>query len=459
MDQLLKKIMIKDQKQFEKISDLIWEYAEVRYQEYQSAQLLEDFLANQGFCVEKGIGDIPTAFCARFGTGKPVIAFLGEYDALPGLSQMADIAEAKPCPKARASHGCGHNLLGAGALEAACALKTYAKKTKRNGTIVFYGCPAEESGAGKAFMLRAGCFSGVDFAFTWHPYWQNGIWNQSLANVKAAFQFTGKSAHASSDPQHGRSALDACELMNVGVNYLREHVPPDVRMHYAYLNAGGTAPNVVPAHAELLYALRAQKTASLEQLLSRVTDIAKGAALMTGTKVDVKILSAYRELLSIPEMEKLLLSCMRECFPVSYTQSELDYAKKFQRLGTDANNPECISRGISNGNGQMSMGSTDVGDVSWNIPTGNIYVTTMAAGTAMHDWTAAAQGKSSIAHKGMHMAAQILAEAGRRILKEEDTRQKIQNSFLEAAGNQPYYSLIPAGQKSGAGLQQADSGR
>lgn len=445
MDEQLKNIMIKDQKQFEKISDLIWEYAEVKYEEYQSAQLLEDFLDCQGFYVEKGIGDIPTAFCAKFGTGKPVIAFLGEYDALPGLSQMADIVEAKPCSGGEAGHGCGHNLLGAGALEAACALKTYIIKKKLSGTIVFYGCPAEESGAGKAFMLRAGCFSGVDFAFTWHPYWMSGVWNQSLANVKVAFHFTGKSAHASADPQNGRSALDACELMNVGVNYLREHVPPDVRMHYAYLNAGGIAPNIVPAHAELLYALRAQKTTDLEQLLSRVTDIANGAALMTETKMDVKIISAYRELLSIPEMEQLLLSCMRECFPISYTQSELDYAKRFQSIGTHTDHSECISRGISKDNGQMSMGSTDVGDVSWKIPTGNIYVTTMAAGTAMHHWAATAQGKSTVAHKGMHAAAQILAEAGRRILEEDDTRQKIRNSFLEAVGNQPYYSLIPIG--------------
>lgn len=435
--------MSKNQGQFELISDLIWEYAEVKYQEYQSSHLLADFLEQQGFSVERGIGRIPTAFCAKAGSGKPVIAFLGEYDALPNLSQTADVSEEKPCAACGNGHGCGHNLLGAGALEAACALKLYMEEKGLDGTVLYYGCPAEESGAGKAFMVREGCFSDVDFAFTWHPFWQNGVWNQSLTNARVIFRFNGKSAHASSAPQDGRSALDACELMNVGVNYLREHVPQDTRMHYAYLNAGGTAPNIVPAHAELLYALRASEFDVLKKLLSRVTDIAKGAALMTGTAVEIEIISAYRELLNVPEMEKLMVSCMEEELPVSYTQEELDYAVRFQKLGSDPQNPECISRNITYDQGQMRMGSTDVGDVSWLVPTGNIYVTTMAVGTLMHNWTATAQGKSIIAHKGMHAAARILAEAGRRILEEEDTRRQIQKGFLRAVGNRPYESLIP----------------
>lgn len=444
MDEALKKIMSENPKQFEEISDLIWEYAEVKYQEYQSSQLLADFLENRGFSVERGIGDIPTAFCAKAGSGKPAIAFLGEYDALPGLSQTADIPEEKPVIAGGAGHGCGHNLLGAGALEAACALKVYLEKKNLKGTVLYYGCPGEESGAGKAFMLREGCFSDADFALTWHPSCRNGVWNASLANARISFSFTGKSAHASSDPQNGRSALDACELMNVGVNYLREHVPRDTRMHYAYLNAGGTAPNIIPAHAELLYALRAGKFEDLEMLLKRVSDIARGAALMTGTRVDIKIISAYRELLNIAEMERLLLSCMKDILPLSYTQSELDYAGRFQGIGTDPSNPKSLSDDISYEPGPLCTASTDAGDVSRNIPTGNIYITTMSTGTPLHSWVAAAQGKSAAAHRGMHTAARILAETGRRLLEEEDTRRKILQSFSEAVRNQPYRSLIPS---------------
>lgn len=449
MNQQLKQIMEKHPEQFEQISDQIWEYAETKYQEYQSARLLEDFLERQGFSVERAIGGIPTAFCAKAGSGKPVIAFLGEYDALPGLSQLADVAEEKACAAGAPGHGCGHNLLGTGSLEAACALKAYMEENHLKGTIAYYGCPAEESGAGKAFMVREGCFSDVDFAFTWHPSYQSGLWTQSLANARVIFRFHGKSSHASSDPQNGRSALDACELMNVGVNYLREHVSTDIRMHYAYLDAGGTAPNIVPAHAALLYALRAKKADDLKDLLSRVTDVARGAALMTGTQVEIELFSAYRELLSIPEMEALMLSCMEEFFPISYTEKELDYARKFQKAGTDPQGPDCLLPYIVPGPGPMSTGSTDVGDVSWNVPTGNIYVTTMSVGTTMHGWTATAQGKSPVAHKGMHIAAHILAEAGRRLLEDEALRQKISDSFQKITADQAYYSLIPSDVKPG----------
>lgn len=443
MDRLLETLLKDHQQEFEKISDQIWEYAEVRYQEYQSASLLKIFLEAHGFQVEEEIGGIPTAFCGKAGSGSPVIAFLGEYDALPGLSQMADADQELPAAAGGAGHGCGHNLLGAGALEAACALKAYMEKKKLPGTILYYGCPAEENGAGKAFMLRAGCFQGVDFALTWHPFSQSGVWNQSLANAKLLYRFTGKSSHASAAPQNGRSALDACELMNVGVNYLREHVPLDTRMHYAYTNAGGAAPNIVPAHAELFYVLRAATSEALEELLQRVTDVARGAALMTGTKMEMEIVSAYREILNVPEMEQLMLSCMEEQFPISYTDAELDYAKKFHAIGTNPQNPESISSTISYGPAKMGGGSTDVGDVSWNLPTGVVYINTMASGTVIHSWSAVAQGKSSIAHKGMHTAADVLADAGRRLLEEAETRQRIQKSFQELTSEKKYVSLIP----------------
>lgn len=443
MNAQLKKIIEKDRNRFEKLSDIIWDYAEVKYQEYQSSRLLADFLEKQGFLVERKIGDIPTAFRAKAGEGKPVIAFLGEYDALPGMSQEADVTEEKRRVANGAGHGCGHNLLGVGAMEAACALKTYLEQNHLPGTVVYFGCPAEEGGAGKAFMIRSGCFEGIDFAFTWHPAPQNGVWTKSLANAKVIFRFHGKSAHASSAPQNGRSALDACELMNVGVNYLREHVSPETRMHYAYLDSGGTSPNIVPKQAALLYALRAPTSSEVEELLSRVTNVAKGAALMTETHADAMIISAYRELLNIPEMEELMLTCIQDVLPVRYTEEELDYARRFQHFGTDPKNPECISRKISYCHTQMGRGSTDVGDVSWKVPTGNIFVATMAVGSVMHGWTATAQGKSAIAHKGMHTAAKILAEAGRRVLEDEKVRKRILEGFARKTGNQSYHSLIP----------------
>ncbi len=437
------------QEVFEQIAAQIWDFAETDYQEVQSAKLLEDFLEKQGFQVEAGIGGIPTAFRASAGSGKPVIAFLGEYDALPGLSQEADQTSECPCHIHGAGHGCGHNLLAAGSLEAACAVKHALEPAGLSGTVVYMGCPAEEGGAGKAFLIRSGCFEGVDIALTWHPTPDNGIWNQALANVKLTYSFSGKSAHAAACPQEGRSALDACELMNVGVNYLREHVSPAARMHYAYINAGGTAANVVPSYAKLLYILRSDRIEELEEMLKRVGDIAKGAALMTGTTVEEEILYAYRELLDVPEMDVLLTDCMKEFLPISYTEAELEYARSFQavELGTEAakNAKEGLSgmeTGIT-GRVQMSSASTDVGDVSWVVPTGNICIASVAAGTVMHKWTATAQGKSSAAYKGMHTAARILAEAARRLIEDGELRGRIAAGFARELGKREYYSLIP----------------
>ncbi len=457
MKKLLEEYIEGRKSAFEQVADQIWGFAETDYEEVQSAQLLEDFLEAEGFQVETGIGGIPTAFRATAGSGAPVIAFLGEYDALPGLSQEADQTVERPCMVQGSGHGCGHNMLATGALEAACALKNYLKAAELPGTVVYMGCPAEEGGAGKAFLIRSGCFEDVDIALTWHPTPDNGIWNQALANVKITYSFSGRSAHAAACPQEGRSALDACELMNVGVNYLREHVSPAARMHYAYLNAGGTAANVVPSYAKLLYILRSDRIEELEEMVRRVSDIARGAALMTGTTVEEQILYAYRELLDVPEMDDLLADCMKECLPISYTEAELEYARKFQaiELGKGREDKgkageENVLNGMETGikeRVQMSSASTDVGDVSWVVPTGNICIASVAAGTVMHKWTATAQGKSAVAYKGMHTAARILAEAGRRLMEEAELREQIVAGFIRERAGRTYYSLIPEDRK------------
>lgn len=300
------------EQQFISISDQIWEFAEPRYQEFHSSALQADFLEQEGFTVTRNLGGIATAFSASFGSGHPVIGLLGEYDALPCMNQIADSPEKQTDLPGAAGHGCGHNLLGTGAMEAACLIRDWLLQTHSEGTVIYFGCPAEEGGAGKAFLTRSGCFDNLDFALAWHPGSKTGLIKEALANIRVIFDFTGKSAHAAAHPELGRSALDACELMNVGVNYLREHVKSDARMHYAYLNDGGDAPNIVPAAATLLYALRAPESSYVAELYDRVSDVAKGAALMTGTRVSCRTVSAYAELLSVPAMEELMMETMQE---------------------------------------------------------------------------------------------------------------------------------------------------
>ncbi len=421
----------------ETMSDQIWEFAELRFEEKQSSKLQADYLEAQGFRVQRGIAGIPTAFRAEYGSRHPVLGFLGEFDALPELSQEADCSEQKPIREGCPGHGCGHNLLGTGALQAACGLKKYMETEKIAGTVVYFGCPAEEGGAGKGFMVQAGCFKNIDFAFAWHPSSVSRVEERQLASRVMTFTFYGKSAHASSAPWKGRSALDACELMNIGVNYLREHVRPDSRMHYAYNNAGGSAPNVVPHQAELLYYLRSPDGTYAKELAERVSDIARGAALMTGTSVEINTESSYANLIAVPSMSELMEDCMREFLPLSYSEEELEYARTFVACGTEPQSREVLHTEVQEPSLEYG-GSTDVGDVSWQLPTTSINVTTVAAGTVLHSWNAVAQGKSSIAHKGMHAAARILAEAGYRLLTEEETREKIQKDFRKVRGTEAY---------------------
>lgn len=433
------------EQQFISISDQIWEFAEPRYQEFHSSALQADFLEQEGFTVTRNLGGIATAFSASFGSGHPVIGLLGEYDALPCMNQIADSPEKQTDLPGAAGHGCGHNLLGTGAMEAACLIRDWLLQTHSEGTVIYFGCPAEEGGAGKAFLTRSGCFGNLDFALAWHPGSKTGLIKEALANIRVIFDFTGKSAHAAAHPELGRSALDACELMNVGVNYLREHVKSDARMHYAYLNDGGDAPNIVPAAATLLYALRAPESAYVTELYDRVSDVAKGAALMTGTRVSCRTVSAYAELLSVPAMEALMMEAMQEAEKPEYTDDDYEYAARF---AADQASPS-IDTAILPADQSINLGSTDVGDVSWQVPTGLIGVTTEAAGCALHTWQIVAQGKSPLAHKGMHYAARILFAAAKKLYESPERCALIQDDYQNVIGHRTYQSMLPDSVKPG----------
>lgn len=433
------------EQQFISISDQIWKFAETRYQEFRSSALQADFLEKEGFTVTRNLGGIATAFSASFGSGHPVLGLLGEYDALPGMNQTADSPKKQTDHTGAAGHGCGHNLLGTGAMEAACLIRDWLLQTHSEGTVIYFGCPAEEGGAGKAFLTRSGCFHGLDFALAWHPGSKTGLIKEALANIRVIFDFTGKSAHAAAHPELGRSALDACELMNVGVNYLREHVKSDARMHYAYLNDGGDAPNIVPAAATLLYALRAPESAYVTELYDRVSDVAKGAALMTGTRVSCRTVSAYAELLSVPAMEALMMEAMQEAEKPEYTDDDYEYAARF---AADQASPS-IDTAILPADQSINLGSTDVGDVSWQVPTGLIGVTTEATGCALHTWQVVAQGKSPLAHKGMHYAARILFAAAKKLYESPERCALIQDDYQHVIGHRTYQSMLPDSVKPG----------
>ena len=305
--QMIHEIVMEKADTISEINRAVWDYAEFGYQEKQSAEKMKAVLRQEGFEVEEGLAGISTAFVGRFGTGKPVIAILAEYDALPDLSQKAGCA--KPCPieGKKYGHGCGHSALGAGAAGAAIAVKEYLQRTGVTGTVELYGCPAEETGFGKAFMVKEHCFDGIDAAFCWHPMDSNMSMSvRTVAYYKVRFDFKGRTAHAGAAPELGRSALDACELMNVGVNYLREHIISDARVHYAYLDCGGEAPNIVPDHASLLYFIRAPKLTQSGEILERIKKIAEGAALMTETSVTIKVLGGLSDTIPNPTLSSLL---------------------------------------------------------------------------------------------------------------------------------------------------------
>jgi aminobenzoyl-glutamate utilization protein B len=444
--------------EFEALSDRIWGMPEIAYQEYRSAQEHARKLAAQGFRVTEELAGIPTAVMGEAGHGGPVIAILGEYDALPGLSQEAGIAEPRPLPGNGLGHGCGHNLLGSAAMLAATALKTYLEETGTPGRVRYYGCPAEEGGAAKTFMVREGVFDDVDVAISWHPAAITRVDDaRSLANTRMDFQFTGRASHAAAAPHLGRSALDAVELMNVGVNYMREHMPSDARIHYAVLDAGGVAPNVVQASAKVRYAIRARDLPGMLALIERVKKVAEGAALMTETKVAVSVVSAVSNLLGNTPLQEAMYRNLMRLGPVPFDADDRAYAEKIQatlndediltdyrRVGLPSRHetPLCDFIVAPDARGEAMRGSTDVADVSWTVPTVQVRMATMAIGTPGHSWQVTAQGKSPAAHKGMVHAAKAMAATAVDVLSDATLLARAKEDHRQRTARTPYVCPI-----------------
>ena len=442
------------------LSDRVWGMPETLYAEYQSCAEHTAVLRQKGFAVTEEVAGIPTAVMGEAGAGGPVIAILGEYDALPGLSQEANIAEPRPIEAGGNGHGCGHNLLGSAALLAACALKDWLAETGTPGRVRYYGCPAEEGGAAKAFMVRDGAFDDVDVAITWHPATMTKVDEaESLANTRMDFDFTGRSSHAAAAPHLGRSALDAAELMNVGVQYLREHIPQESRIHYAYLDAGGTAPNVVQGKAKTRYAIRSTTLAGMFALNERVQDIARGAAMMTGTSVDISIMSAVSNMMGNTPLERAMQQAMDALGGVEFDDADRDYAARIQATLTDediASNYRAVGMAPRKdealcdyvvpmeNRGAKMMGSTDVADVSWAVPTVQARVATHAIGTPGHSWQITAQGKAPAAHKGMIDAAKVMGVTARMVIDDPALLAAAKEDHEKRLAEDPYRCPIPA---------------
>lgn len=441
------------------VADQIWENPELSLKEFASAALYCKTLRELGFTVEEGICGIQTAFSGSFGSGRPVIGILGEFDALSGLSQQAGHTEHDPVIPGGNGHGCGHNLLGAGSLAAAVAVKRYLELTGAPGTVIYYGCPGEEGGAGKAYMAREGLWKQLDAALCWHP----GDVNQTMTGtnnscIQVLYKFKGIAAHAAGDPFNGRSALDAVELMNVGVQFLREHTTDDCRIHYAITNAGGVSPNVVQAQADVLYMVRANRVADTVKLQARVDDIAKGAALMTGTTFERVFIDGTADQLPNFTLEKALYKNMCEIGVPAYTAEDwaLCEALKATYPGggmdgiTSAHQDSNIRRQVAAlcDHGKRAIndfipplysgecftpGSTDVGDVSWLTPTAQVSTVCWPAGVPGHSWQIVACGKSDFAHKGMLMAGKTLAGTAIDLLSDPELLAAAKAEFGERA--------------------------
>ncbi len=386
----------------------IWGHAEVGYQETKSSALLQDQLRAAGFTVRAGVAEMPTAFVAEYGSGKPVIAIVGEFDALPGLSQDA-VPVRKILVEGGPGHGCGHHLFGTAAAASAIAVKEWLAGGRRTGTVRFYGTPAEEGGGGKIYMIRAGLFQDVDAVVSWHPGDVNQVSRSaSLANISAKFRFHGLSAHASGAPEQGRSALDGVEAMNAMVNLMREHIPSDARIHYVITN-GGRAPNVVPDFAEVYYYARHVDTRILDGIWDRIVNAANGAALGTGTRVEQELVNAVYSVLPNDALADVAQRAMEKVGGYTYTAEEAAFAAEIRKTLTGTLPPADASARILPPEVGVSGGSTDMGDLSWVVPTVQISGATWVPGTPAHSWQAVAAGGMSIGTKGMMVAAKAMA--------------------------------------------------
>ncbi|WP_306014389.1 MULTISPECIES: amidohydrolase [unclassified Allomuricauda] len=418
---------------YSEIAHTIWDLAEMGYLEEKSSALLQETLAAEGFSIEKGIAGIPTAFVAEYGSGYPVIGILGEYDALPGLSQEA--VPEKQSAGGEAGHACGHHLFGTASTAAAISVKDWMKANNIKGTIRFYGCPAEEGGSGKVYMVREGVFDDVDVALHWHPSSANAASaGAALANKSAKFRFYGISAHAAAAPQMGRSALDGVEAMNYMVNMMREHVPEDARIHYV-ITEGGEAPNVVPDFAEVYYYARHNTRDVVVDIFDRMVKAAEGAALGTGTTMEYEMIGGTHELLPNLTLQKMMHDNLVKVGGITYTPEEKAFAEKISKsLGNESMNMKVAETVQPYKETAEAFGSTDVGDVSFTVPTAGLGTATWVPGTPAHSWQAVAAGGMSIGSKGMMVAAKTIALTAMDIFENPKTVEAAKKELEERRG-------------------------
>lgn len=433
-----------DKDKFGDIAMKIWDYAEMGYQETKSSSLLMNTLKDAGFHIEKGVADIPTAFVASWGSGEPVIGILGEFDALPGISQ-----DAVPVPQKiegkNAGHACGHHLFGSASASASIAIKNWLENSGTSGTIRFYGTPAEEGGAGKVYMVRSGIFDDVDAVLHWHPGASNAASpSSSLANKSAKFRFYGQAAHAAGAPERGRSALDGVEAMNMMVNMMREHIDEKARIHYV-ITRGGEAPNVVPAFAEVYYYVRHPQIQEVKNMWERVVKAAEGAALGTGTKMELEIIHGVYNLMPNEVLSKVMFDNLNMVGGVAYDAKEEEFANKISESFGDKkvaiSKANTIQPFIQK-SGKMG-GSTDVGDISWVVPTAGLRSATWVPGTAAHSWQAVAAGGTTIGKKGMVVAAKTIALSAYDLFTNQELIGKARAELNDRIGpNFKYEALL-----------------
>lgn len=444
------------------LSDAVWRCAETALRENKSAAVLANALAAADFTVTRGAAGIPTAFTATFGSGKPVIGILGEYDALPGLSNVAEPVRKALTPGAP-GHGCGHNLLGAAGAGAAIAVKAAIEAGELGGTVRFYGCPAEERDAGKVYMVREGLFADADIALTWHPGQVNGVnLASSLAIDTYIFRFCGRTAHAAGDPWNGRSALDAVELLNIGANYLREHIPSDARLHYV-ITDGGLAPNIVPDYAAARYTIRSPRRDQVEDISRRLRLAAEGAARITGTRCEAEYLYGLHNTLPNITVSEVLHRSFALAGAPLFDAADNAYAAELSRTFPGRGMPRLRRFGAEGeklqgkllcdvvlppyGEGTSQMGSTDVGNVSWVVPTGEFTTACSPIGTPGHSWQITAASGSAIGHKGMLTAAKVLGLAAAELMRRPELVAAARAELAEAAAEFPYKSPLPEGKQ------------
>jgi aminobenzoyl-glutamate utilization protein B len=458
VEQLVRQVDAK-REAFVALADEIWRLAEIRFKEHKSAAAHIALMEENGFRVSRGLAGMDTAFVAESGSGGPVIGFLGEYDALAGLSQDAGVAQPRTETPGAIGHGCGHNLLGSGAALAAVALRNHLMATGIKGTIRFYGCPAEEGGSGKTFMAREGAFADLDAAISWHPgAFASVMSRSSLANFQVYWRFTGRASHAAGAPHLGRSALDAVELMNIGVNFMREHMPSAARVHYSITDAGGISPNVVQPQAEVLYLVRAPEVGQARALFERVRKIAEGAALMTETRVELEVDKACSNIIPNITLAEAMHENLTQIGPVPFDTKDVAFAEEIRKTLTPDDIAHSIDQyGTSEARSsalygapvpldptpRLIGGSTDVGDVSWIVPTVQMWGACFAVGTPGHSWQLVAQGKSPAAHKGMIHTAKVMAATGLDLIRDAGLRERAKAELKERVGAGGYVCPIP----------------